>query len=122
MPASSAPSADGLRQALTPIGPPLERPPALGPCAHLVYAAGVGSGKYGFPFWNLDPAALGPREAWRRFKSRSSNGRHLTVLRELAAMDGFPVLDTEIMNRVAFAEAGTMAKFEARLLIALTIS
>lgn len=31
-------------------------------------------------------------------------------IRELAAMDGFPVLDTEIMNRVAFAEAGTMAK------------
>jgi NAD(P)-dependent dehydrogenase (short-subunit alcohol dehydrogenase family) len=28
----------------------------LGPCRHLVYAAGLGSGKYGFPFWNLDPA------------------------------------------------------------------
>ena len=27
----------------------------LGPCRHLVYAAGVGSGKYGFPFWNLEP-------------------------------------------------------------------
>ncbi len=27
----------------------------LGPCHHLVYAAGVGSGKYGFPFWNLAP-------------------------------------------------------------------
>jgi len=27
----------------------------LGACSHLVYAAGVGSGKYGFPFWNLDP-------------------------------------------------------------------
>lgn len=26
-----------------------------GGCNHLVYAAGVGSGKYGFPFWNLDP-------------------------------------------------------------------
>jgi NAD(P)-dependent dehydrogenase (short-subunit alcohol dehydrogenase family) len=23
---------------------------------HLVFAAGVGSGKFGFPFWNLDPA------------------------------------------------------------------
>src|SRR5687768_12247530 len=23
---------------------------------HIVYAVGVGSGKFGFPFWNLDPA------------------------------------------------------------------
>ena len=28
----------------------------LGPCQHVVYAVGVGSGKYGFPFWNLEPA------------------------------------------------------------------
>jgi NAD(P)-dependent dehydrogenase (short-subunit alcohol dehydrogenase family) len=27
----------------------------LGPATHLVYAAGRGSGKYGFPFWNLAP-------------------------------------------------------------------
>ncbi len=27
----------------------------LGRCDHLVYAAGAGSGKYGFPFWNLEP-------------------------------------------------------------------
>ena len=26
------------------------------PVRHLVYAAAVGSGKFGFPFWNLDPA------------------------------------------------------------------
>lgn len=26
------------------------------PCDHLVCAFGVGSGKYGFPFWNLEPA------------------------------------------------------------------
>ena len=26
-----------------------------GHCHHLVFAAGVGSGKYGFPFWNLTP-------------------------------------------------------------------
>ena len=23
----------------------------LGPCQHVIYAAGAGSGKYGFPFW-----------------------------------------------------------------------
>jgi NAD(P)-dependent dehydrogenase (short-subunit alcohol dehydrogenase family) len=25
-------------------------------CVHLVHAAGVGSGQFGFPFWNVDPA------------------------------------------------------------------
>jgi len=33
---------------------------ALGPVAHLVHAAAVGSGKFGFPFTNLEPAN------WRR--------------------------------------------------------
>ena len=28
----------------------------LGAIEHVVYAAGMGSGKFGFPFWNLDPA------------------------------------------------------------------
>ncbi len=28
---------------------------ALGPCDHVVFAVGAGSGKYGFPFWNLEP-------------------------------------------------------------------
>lgn len=28
----------------------------FGPCAHVIYAAGMGSGKFGFPFWNLDPS------------------------------------------------------------------
>jgi len=28
----------------------------LGPCRHLVVAAGAGSGKFGFPFWNLEPS------------------------------------------------------------------
>jgi NAD(P)-dependent dehydrogenase (short-subunit alcohol dehydrogenase family) len=27
----------------------------FGRCDHLLFAAGVGSGKFGFPFWNLDP-------------------------------------------------------------------
>lgn len=29
---------------------------AMGTIHHVVYAAGVGSGKFGFPFWNLDPS------------------------------------------------------------------
>jgi 2-hydroxycyclohexanecarboxyl-CoA dehydrogenase len=28
----------------------------FGRCDHVVHAAGVGSGKFGFPFWNLEPA------------------------------------------------------------------
>ncbi len=27
----------------------------LGRCDHIVHAAGIGSGKFGFPFWNLEP-------------------------------------------------------------------
>lgn len=33
---------------------------ALGKCDHVVFAAGVGSGKFGFPFWNLEPADWEP--------------------------------------------------------------
>jgi NAD(P)-dependent dehydrogenase (short-subunit alcohol dehydrogenase family) len=29
---------------------------AFGRVDHLVFAAGIGSGKFGFPFWNLDPS------------------------------------------------------------------
>jgi NAD(P)-dependent dehydrogenase (short-subunit alcohol dehydrogenase family) len=29
---------------------------ALGRVDHVVFAVGIGSGKYGFPFWNLEPA------------------------------------------------------------------
>ena len=28
----------------------------FGRCDHVVYAAAIGSGKFGFPFWNLEPA------------------------------------------------------------------
>ena len=31
---------------------------AFGGADHLVYAAGIGSGKGGFPFWNLDAERL----------------------------------------------------------------
>jgi 2-hydroxycyclohexanecarboxyl-CoA dehydrogenase len=29
---------------------------SCGRCRHLVFAVGMGSGKYGFPFWDLDPS------------------------------------------------------------------
>lgn len=32
----------------------------LGGADHVVYAAGMGSGKFGFPFWNLSPSDWGP--------------------------------------------------------------
>jgi len=28
----------------------------LGPVDHMVYAVGIGSGKFGFPFWNVPPS------------------------------------------------------------------
>ena len=31
----------------------------LGPVAHVVFAVGIGSGKTGFPFWNIEPEAWG---------------------------------------------------------------
>ena len=34
-----------------------------GGCHHVVYAAGIGSGKFGFPFWNVEPADWQP--VWR---------------------------------------------------------
>ena len=40
---------DAVKQAVDQIAQ------ALGCHQHLVYTAGVGSGKYGFPFWNLEP-------------------------------------------------------------------
>ena len=35
----------------------------FGRCDHVVFAVGVGSGKFGFPFWNLEPADWEPRAA-----------------------------------------------------------
>lgn len=32
----------------------------FGHCDHVVFAVGVGSGKIGFPFWNLEPADWEP--------------------------------------------------------------
>lgn len=32
----------------------------LGPVAHVVFAVGIGSGKTGFPFWNVEPERWGP--------------------------------------------------------------
>ncbi len=42
---------EAIREAAHAIGRDLGRPD------HLVYAAGVGSGGFGFPFWNVDPSA-----------------------------------------------------------------
>ncbi|MCB0107819.1 MAG: SDR family oxidoreductase [Caldilineaceae bacterium] len=32
---------------------------SVGPVAHVVFAVGIGSGKYGFPFWNMAPSDWG---------------------------------------------------------------
>ena len=41
---------EAMRQAAQSVGV------KFGRCDHVVYAVGVGSGKYGFPFWTLEPA------------------------------------------------------------------
>jgi NAD(P)-dependent dehydrogenase (short-subunit alcohol dehydrogenase family) len=48
--AADVTSFDGLKKAADEVSR------QLGQCRHLVYAAGAGSGKFGFPFWNLTPA------------------------------------------------------------------
>jgi len=60
-----------------------------GHCHHLVFAAGAGSGKYGFPFWNLTPAdwervlrvnLIGAVNAAHAFAPHLVSQRHGTML------------------------------------------
>jgi 2-hydroxycyclohexanecarboxyl-CoA dehydrogenase len=60
-----------------------------GPCDHLVYAAGIGSGKFGFPYWNLQPSdwprvldvnLLGAVNAAQIFRSQLTDRRRGTML------------------------------------------
>ncbi len=61
----------------------------LGRCDHVVYSAGAGSGKYGFPFWNLEPSEwqsvlnvnlLGAVHTAHAFAPRMVEARRGTVL------------------------------------------
>lgn len=61
----------------------------FGRCDHLICAAGVGSGKHGFPFWNLEPAdwsrvlqvnLMGTVHATHAFTPSMIESRHGTVL------------------------------------------
>lgn len=60
-----------------------------GPCDHLVYAAGAGSGKFGFPFWNLqasdwprvlDVNLLGAVGAAHAFRQQLTENRRGSML------------------------------------------
>ncbi len=60
-----------------------------GRCDHVVYAAGAGSGKFGFPFWNLEPAdwlrvlnvnLLGAMHTAHAFAPRMAEARRGTLL------------------------------------------
>ena len=42
------------------VAAPSRRSADFGRCDHVVFAVGVGSGKFGFPFWNLEPADWEP--------------------------------------------------------------
>ena len=61
----------------------------LGRASHLVFAGGVGSGKFGFPFWNLEPSdwdrivkvnLIGPVTATHAFVPTLTDGNGGTVL------------------------------------------
>lgn len=61
----------------------------FGRCDHVVYSAGAGSGKFGFPFWNLDPHdwdrvvrinLLGAVNTAHAFASRLTAARRGTLL------------------------------------------
>jgi 2-hydroxycyclohexanecarboxyl-CoA dehydrogenase len=61
----------------------------LGRVDHLVFAAGVGSGKFGFPFWNLDPSdwdrvlrvnLIGAANVAHAFAPRMAEARKGTML------------------------------------------
>jgi NAD(P)-dependent dehydrogenase (short-subunit alcohol dehydrogenase family) len=60
-----------------------------GRCDHVVVAAGIGSGKFGFPFWNLEPSdwdrvlqvnIMGPVHAAHAFSPAMIEKRHGTFL------------------------------------------
>lgn len=62
---------------------------AFGRCDHVIVAAGIGSGKYGFPFWNLEPSdwprvlnvnVLAPVHAAHAFSPGMVDRRHGTFL------------------------------------------
>jgi NAD(P)-dependent dehydrogenase (short-subunit alcohol dehydrogenase family) len=61
----------------------------FGRCDHLVHAAAIGSGKFGFPFWNLEPAdweqvlrvnLLGAVNLAHAFAPAMAEARHGTLL------------------------------------------
>ncbi len=61
----------------------------FGPISHLIYAAGVGSGKTGFPFWNIEPhewakvlevCLIGAVNTVHAFKSPMLERQHGTIL------------------------------------------
>jgi 2-hydroxycyclohexanecarboxyl-CoA dehydrogenase len=61
----------------------------FGRCDHLVFAAGVGSGQFGFPFWNVDPATwdrvlrvnlIGAAHAAQAFAPSMAEARTGTIL------------------------------------------
>jgi len=60
---------------------------AFGRTDHIVFAVGIGSGKYGFPFWNLEPSDWGARVGGER-GGRLVNVAHAFVPRLIAARSG----------------------------------
>ena len=72
----------------------------LGPCQHVVVSIGVGSGKFGMPFWSLDPADWDA--VWRANLMSCVHAAHCMKLRtaEAEAVD-YETWAAEKIRRVA---------------------
>lgn len=103
----------------------------FGDCHHVVYAAGAGSGKYGFPFWNLQPGdwprvlqinLLGAVHAAHAFTPRMIAARRgtLTFLSSIAGQIGSqtdPPYSAAKAGLINFAQcaAKDLAPFDVRV-------
>ncbi len=69
-----------------------------GGCQHAVYAAGIGSGKFGFPFWNVDPSDWQP--VWRVNVLGAVHLAHALVPRWTEARRGSLLLLSSIAGQI----------------------
>ena len=67
-------------------------------CDHVVYAAGTGSGKYGFPFWNLEPADW--ERVWRVNVMGAVNVAHAMVDEWTSSQRGTFLLISSVAGQI----------------------
>jgi NAD(P)-dependent dehydrogenase (short-subunit alcohol dehydrogenase family) len=70
----------------------------FGRCDHVVFAVGIGSGKFGFPFWNLDPADW--EDVLRVNLVGAVNVAHAFAPRLVAAGDGTMLFLSSVAGQI----------------------